>query len=96
MSTQDQGNKVITVNSSTNLNLIREVPMNLGAEQALLGAILSNNQAFEKIEEFLKPENTPWIHIDTFAWSNGSYLSTKGAALQGLDIMIEFLQNNYS
>ncbi len=48
------------------------------------------------LQEFLKPENTPWIHIDTFAWSNGSYLSTKGAALQGLDIMIEFLQNNYS
>ena len=56
MSTQDQGNKVITVNSSTNLNLIREAPMNLGAEQALLGAIISNNLAFEKVENFLKSD----------------------------------------
>ena len=47
------------------------------------------------LEEFLKPINTPWVHVDTFAWSNGSFLSTKGAALQGLDIMIEFLKNNY-
>ena len=30
--------------------------MNLGAEQALLGALLSNNHAFEKIEEILEPE----------------------------------------
>ncbi|MEE2695167.1 MAG: replicative DNA helicase [Pseudomonadota bacterium] len=42
--------------SKKNLSLMREVPMNLGAEQALLGAILSNNLAFEKIENFLEPE----------------------------------------
>ena len=42
--------------SSKNLNLIREVPVNAGAEQALLGAILSNNLAYEKVEEFLEPE----------------------------------------
>ena len=56
MSTQDQGNKLVTVSSSTNLNLIREAPMNLGAEQALLGAIISNNLAFEKVENFLKSD----------------------------------------
>ena len=30
--------------------------MNVGAEQALLGAILSNNLAFEKIEDFLEAD----------------------------------------
>lgn len=32
-------------------------PQNLEAEQALLGAILSNNRAFEKVSEFLRPEH---------------------------------------
>ena len=31
--------------------------MNIGAEQALLGAILSNNLALEKVENFLEPEH---------------------------------------
>ncbi len=48
------------------------------------------------LQDFLKPKDIPWIHVDTFAWSNGSILSTKGAALQGLDIMIDYLKNNYS
>ena len=42
MANQEQGNKLLSVNPSANPNLIREVPMNLGAEQALLGAIISN------------------------------------------------------
>jgi leucyl aminopeptidase len=47
------------------------------------------------LKEFLKSPVSSWVHIDTFAWSSGSILSTKGAALQGLDIMIDFLENNY-
>jgi len=35
----------------------RDPPMNQDAEQALLGAILSNNQALEKVEDFLAPED---------------------------------------
>ena len=31
------------------------LPQNLEAEQALLGAILVNNKAFEKVSEYLKP-----------------------------------------
>ena len=31
--------------------------MNIGAEQALLGAIISNNLALEKVENFLEPEH---------------------------------------
>ncbi len=51
-----ESNKLTNIVSSKNLNLTREVPVNTGAEQALLGAILSNNLAFEKVEEFLEPE----------------------------------------
>ena len=48
--------KLTNIVSSKNFSLMRDVPMNLGAEQALLGAMLSNNLAFEKIEDFLEPE----------------------------------------
>ena len=34
-----------------------KLPQNLEAEQALLGAILANNKAFEKVSEFLKPQH---------------------------------------
>ncbi len=36
---------------------ISDMPQNLEAEQALLGAILANNKAFEKVSEFLKPQH---------------------------------------
>merc|ERR1711924_60261 len=49
-------NKITNVLPSKNISLIRDVPFNLGAEQALLGAILSNNLAYEKVEDFLEPE----------------------------------------
>ena len=58
----------------------------------ILPNFLSTNN---KLKEFLKSPVSSWVHIDTFAWSSGSILSTKGAALQGLDIMIDFLENNY-
>lgn len=35
----------------------REPPVNYEAEQALLGAILANNRAFEKVSDFLRPEH---------------------------------------
>jgi replicative DNA helicase len=37
--------------------LIRTPPHNFEAEQALLGAILMNNRALEKVSEFLRPEH---------------------------------------
>ena len=49
-----ESNKLTNIVSSKNLNLTREVPVNTGAEQSI-GAILSNNLAFEKVE-FLEPE----------------------------------------
>lgn len=36
---------------------ISNLPQNIEAEQALLGAVLANNKAFEKISEFLKPQH---------------------------------------
>jgi replicative DNA helicase len=35
--------------------LYREAPNNVEAEQALLGAILVNNDAFYRVSDFLKP-----------------------------------------
>jgi replicative DNA helicase len=35
----------------------REPPLNYEAEQALLGAILANNAAFERVADFLRPEH---------------------------------------
>jgi len=35
----------------------REPPHNLEAEQALLGAVLINNRAYERVSEFLVPEH---------------------------------------
>ena len=37
--------------------LLRRLPHNFEAEQALLGAILVNNRAFERVAEFLRPEH---------------------------------------
>ena len=37
--------------------LFREAPSNIEAEQALLGAILVNNDAFYRVSDFLKPEH---------------------------------------
>ena len=47
-----------------NTENLRIPPQNIEAEQALLGAILSNNKALEKVSEFLKPE-----HFATLAHS---------------------------
>ena len=35
----------------------RQAPHNLEAEQALLGAILVNNEAFYRVSDFLKPDH---------------------------------------
>ncbi len=47
--------KNILTESSTNIS--RNIPINVGAEQSLLGAILSNNLALEKVEDFLEPKH---------------------------------------
>jgi replicative DNA helicase len=39
------------------LSALRVPPHNLQAEQALLGAIMANNRAYEQVSEFLRPEH---------------------------------------
>jgi leucyl aminopeptidase len=46
------------------------------------------------LQEFISFK-APWVHFDTFGWSNGSYLGTHGGALQGLDLMLSLIQKNY-
>ena len=53
----DQSTKLTNFIPKESTPISREAPMNLGAEQALLGAIISNNLALEKVENFLEPEH---------------------------------------
>ncbi len=48
---------VITAATSRDVSSVRMPPHNVEAEQALLGAILVNNNAFEKVGDFLRPEH---------------------------------------
>ena len=48
----DQSNNLTNLLSKEKTKISRDAPMNIGAEQALLGAILSNNLALEKVENF--------------------------------------------
>ena len=53
--TEDKNKNIVT-----NLNFqkdLRQTPKNYDAERALLGAILSNNKAFEQVESFLSKED---------------------------------------
>ncbi|MBO5284674.1 MAG: replicative DNA helicase [Alphaproteobacteria bacterium] len=46
---------------------VTKLPRSIEAEQALLGALLSNNKAYEKISEFLRPEHfSDPMHVKVF------------------------------
>ena len=53
----DPSSKLTNFIPKKTTKITREAPMNVGAEQALLGAIISNNLALEKVENFLEPEH---------------------------------------
>ena len=53
----DQSSKLTNFIPKESTPISREAPMNIGAEQALLGAIISNNLALEKVENFLEPQH---------------------------------------
>jgi replicative DNA helicase len=44
-------------NAPAETPLYREAPNNIEAEQALLGAILVNNDAYYRVSDFLKPSH---------------------------------------
>jgi replicative DNA helicase len=56
MDPQREPNNVTRLPGADDL-LVREPPHNFEAEQALLGAILVNNAAYQRVAEFLKPEH---------------------------------------
>jgi len=53
----DQNTKLKNILTKSSTNISRDIPINVGAEQSLLGAILSNNLALEKVEDFLEPKH---------------------------------------
>jgi len=53
----DQNTKLKNILTKSNTNISRDIPLNVGAEQSLLGAILSNNLALEKVEDFLESKH---------------------------------------
>ena len=53
----EQNTKLKNILTKSSTNISRGIPINVGAEQSLLGAILSNNLALEKVEDFLEPKH---------------------------------------
>ncbi|MDR0366948.1 MAG: replicative DNA helicase, partial [Rickettsiales bacterium] len=51
-----------------NGDFLRRPPSSIEAEQAVLGAVISNNRALERISEFLRPEHfTEGLHQKIYA-----------------------------
>lgn len=44
---------------SVDINIASKLPTNVGAERAVLGAILLNNSAYNEAAQHLKPDNFP-------------------------------------
>ncbi|MGD9500941.1 MAG: replicative DNA helicase [Methyloceanibacter sp.] len=60
--------------------VFREAPHNLEAEQALLGAILVNNEAIDRVSSFLKPEHFyDQLHVRIYEAASKLILSGKRA-----------------
>ncbi|MCQ2741196.1 MAG: replicative DNA helicase [Alphaproteobacteria bacterium] len=69
-----------------------QLPKNIEAEQALLGALLANNKAYEKISEFLRPEHfADPIHSKIFDVI--AKLITRGHAADTITLKNYFEQN---
>src|SRR5260370_11869545 len=58
---------VLRLPSEPGTHLARTAPHNIEAEQALLGAILLNNDAFYRVSDFLEPKHFfETVHQDIF------------------------------
>ena len=69
-----------------------QLPKNIEAEQALLGALLANNKTFEKVSEFLRPEHfADPIHAKIFDVI--SKLITRGHVADTITLKNYFEQN---
>ena len=70
----------------------RVIPKNIDAEQALLGAILANNQALEKVEDFLE-ENDFSDRVNNLIYSTIKKIIQKGQ-LADINTVKLYLENN--
>lgn len=69
-----------------------QLPKNIEAEQALLGALLANNKTFEKVSEFLRPEHfADPVHAKIFDVI--SKLITRGHVADTITLKNYFEQN---
>ncbi len=73
-------------------NSNRLTPRNIDAEQALLGAILANNQAIEKVEDFLE-ESDFSDNINSLIYSTIKKIIQKGQ-LADINTVKLYLENN--
>ena len=88
----DQNTKLKNVITKSNKNISREIPLNIGAEQSLLGAIISNNLALEKVEDFLEAKHFS-SRINSIIFDTLKRLITNNQVAD-LNTIKVFLENN--
>mgnify|MGYP001335931078 FL=1 len=82
--------KLKNIYNKTDEKISREPPLNLGAEQALLGAIISNNLALEKVEDFLDSKHfTSKINAIIFQTLKKLITNNQVADLTTLKVFLE-------
>ena len=88
----DQNTKLKNILTKSSTNISRDIPINVGAEQSLLGAILSNNLALEKVEDFLEPKHFS-SKINSIIFNTLKRLITNNQIADLTTIKV-FLENN--
>ena len=88
----DQNTKLKNILTKSSTNISRDIPINVGAEQSLLGAILSNNLALEKVEDFLEPKHFS-SKINSIIFNTLKKLITNNQIADLTTIKV-FLENN--
>ena len=88
----DQNTKLKNILTKSSTTISRDIPINVGAEQSLLGAILSNNLALEKVEDFLEPKHFS-SKINSIIFNTLKRLITNNQIADLTTIKV-FLENN--
>jgi len=88
----DQNTKLKNILTKSKPNISRDIPVNIGAEQSLLGAIISNNLALEKVEDFLEAKHFS-SKINSIIFDTLKKLITNNQVAD-LNTIKVFLENN--
>ena len=88
----DQNTKLTNILTKSNTSIKRDIPLNVGAEQSLLGAIISNNLALEKVEDFLESKHFS-SKINSIIFDTLKRLITNNQVAD-LNTIKVFLENN--